>query len=54
MTSKEKIALINRVIDYLFASYGRKLLSDDERLYLYDLFWQARWRLESCVEVKIK
>ena len=47
MTSKEKIALINRVMDYLFTLYGRKLLSNDEMLYLYDLFWQARWRVES-------
>lgn len=52
MTSKEKIALINRVMDYLFTLWLRGLLSDDEMLYLYDLFWKARWRVESCVEVK--
>ena len=54
MTAKEKITLINRVMDYLFTLYERRLLSDDEMLYLYDLFWRARWRVESCVEVKIK
>lgn len=52
MTTKEKIALINRAMDYLFTLYERKLFSDDEMLYLYDLFWQARWRVSSCVEVK--
>ena len=54
MTTKEKITLINRVMDYLFTLYERRLLSDDEMLYLYDLFWQARWRIESCVEVDVK
>ena len=52
MTTKEKIELINRVMDYLFTAYNRRLFSDDEMLYLYDLFWQARWRVERCVEVK--
>ena len=54
MTSKEKIALINMLMDYLFTLYERGLFSDDEMLYLYDIFWQARWRVQSCVEAKIK
>ena len=52
MTTKEKIETINRAMNYLFTLYERRLFSDDEMLYLYDLFWQARWRVESCVEVK--
>ena len=54
MTTKEKITLINKAIDHLFDLSHAGVLSDDELLYLYDLFWQARWRVESCVEVKIK
>lgn len=54
MTIKEKIELINRVMDYLFTLYERRLFSDDEMLYLYDLFWQARWRVQSCNEEEIK
>lgn len=54
MTIKEKIATINSAMDYLFELYNRKLFSDDEMLYLYDLFWQARWRVQSCNEEEIK
>ena len=54
MTNKEKKALIKRAMDHISDLSHAGVLSDDETLYLYDLFWQARWRLESCVEEKIK
>lgn len=53
MKTKEKIELINRAMEHIFDLSHAGVLSDDETLYLYDLFWQARWRLDSCVEVKL-
>ena len=42
MTTKDKIALINRAIDHLFCLSSAGVLSDDELLYLYNEFHQ--WR----------
>lgn len=42
MTTKEKIALINRMMDHLFDLSCQGKLSDDELQYLYNEFRQ--WR----------
>ena len=42
MTTKEKIALINKAIDHLFDLSHAGMLSDDELLYLYNEFWHLR------------
>ena len=42
MTTKEKIALINKAIDHIFGLSYKGELSSDELLYLYNEFWQLR------------
>ena len=42
MTTKEKIALINRAMDHLFALSCQGKLSDDELQYLRDEFRHLR------------
>lgn len=42
MTTKEKIALINRAMDHLFCLSSAGKLSDDELQYLYNEFWHLR------------
>ena len=42
MTTKDKIALINKAIDHLFDLSQAGVLSDDELLYLYNEFWHLR------------
>ena len=42
MTTKDKIALINRMIDHLFDLSCQGKLSDDELQYLYNEFRQLR------------
>ena len=42
MTTKEKIALINRMIDHLFDLSCQGKLSDDELQYLYNEFNHLR------------
>ena len=42
MTTKEKIALINRMMDHLFDLSCQGKLSDDELQYLYNEF--RHWR----------
>ena len=42
MTTKEKIALINKAIDRLLDLAIAGSLSDDELLYLYHVFWCIR------------
>ena len=42
MTTKDKIALINRAMDHLFCLSSAGVLSDDELLYLYNEFHHLR------------
>ena len=42
MTSKDKIALINRMMDHLFCLSSAGVLSDDELQYLYNEFRHLR------------
>lgn len=42
MTTKEKIALINRAMDHLFVLSCQGKLSDDELQYLYNEFRHLR------------
>lgn len=42
MTTKEKIALINRAMNHIFDLSHAGVLSDDELMYLYEEFWQLR------------
>ena len=42
MTTKEKIALINRAMDHLFVLSCQGELSDDELQYLYNEFRHLR------------
>ena len=45
MTTKDKIALINKAIDHLFCLSSAGVLSDDELQYLYDEFRNLRQHL---------
>ena len=45
MTTKDKIALINKAIDHLFCLSSAGVLSDDELLYLYNEFKHLRQNL---------
>lgn len=42
MTTKDKIALINKAIDHLFCLSSAGVLSDDELQYLYNEFRHLR------------
>ena len=42
MTTKEKIALINKAMDHIFDLSHAGVLSDDELMYLYNEFWHLR------------
>ena len=42
MTTKEKIALINRAMSHIFDLSHAGVLSDDELMYLYNEFWHLR------------
>lgn len=42
MTTKEKIALINRAMNHIFDLSHAGVLSDDELMYLYNEFWHLR------------
>ena len=42
MTTKDKIALINKAIDHLFDLYLAGVLSDDGLMFLYHDFWHLR------------
>ena len=45
MTTKEKIALINKAIDHLFCLSSAGVLSEDELSFLYNEFYQLRQKL---------
>ena len=54
MTTKDKIALINKAIDHLFCLSGAGVLSDDELQYLYNEFHRLRQYLRELQREDVK
>ena len=54
MTTKDKIALINKAIDHLFCLSSAGVLSDDELQYLYNEFHQLRQYLRELQREDVK
>ena len=52
MTTKEKIALINKAIEHIFCLSSAGVLSEDELLFLYNEFYQLRQKLREGVDRK--
>ena len=54
MTTKEKIALINRMMDHLFDLSCQGKLSDDELQYLYNEFRHLRQYLTELRSIELQ
>ena len=54
MTTKEKIALINRMMDHLFDLSWQGKLSNDELQYLYNEFRQWRQYLTELHSIELQ
>ena len=54
MTTKEKIALVNRAIDHLFDLSCQGKLSDDELQYLYNEFRHLRQYLSELRSIELQ